>query len=267
VLIDGDMMLRRNIDELFHIDLPPDWIACAHGCICNLDRSWWAPEGWTREACAYTGLRHPAAIISPAPPANPVEGTPYLVNSGLVVLTPSMDQMSRLESILASTDPKIAGRIATWLFPDQDFFGYAFADKWKSLPWVRPACSSPVHLGSPRLQIYNAIKISRYWHGSLWRDDQAANVHYICGKPWKEPPSVDASGDLDCGDFATPREAILDGHGCDGVTHSWWWREYYAMASGLPATSLKYVRGLVVEPSEAMRDWLLRTVDEGATML
>lgn len=136
------MMLRRNMDELFDIEMPSDWIACAHGCICNLDRSSWAPESWTKEACGYTGLVHPGAISTPAAAANPaVEGTPYLVNSGLVVLTPSLDIMNRLTDILASTDPTTTKRIATWLFPDQDFFGYAFADQWKSLPWVGPSPS------------------------------------------------------------------------------------------------------------------------------
>jgi hypothetical protein len=40
------MMLRQNMDELFHMPLPADEIACAHACVCNLDKSSWAPEDW-----------------------------------------------------------------------------------------------------------------------------------------------------------------------------------------------------------------------------
>ena len=46
ILIDGDMMIRQNMDELFHMPLPADRIACCHACVCNLDKSSWAPEDW-----------------------------------------------------------------------------------------------------------------------------------------------------------------------------------------------------------------------------
>jgi inositol 3-alpha-galactosyltransferase len=46
VLIDGDMMLKQNMDELFNIPLEPDQIACNFACVCNLDKSSWAPEDW-----------------------------------------------------------------------------------------------------------------------------------------------------------------------------------------------------------------------------
>lgn len=40
------MMIRQNMDELFHMPLPANEIACAHACVCNLDKSSWAPEDW-----------------------------------------------------------------------------------------------------------------------------------------------------------------------------------------------------------------------------
>ena len=46
MLIDGDMMLKQNMDELFNIPLKPDQIACNFACVCNLDKSSWAPEDW-----------------------------------------------------------------------------------------------------------------------------------------------------------------------------------------------------------------------------
>lgn len=118
-----------------------------------------------------------------------------------------------------------------------------------------------------RPQVYNAIKISRYWHGDLWRDDYAANVHYICGKPWKEPPRLTKDGQLDVGDFAEPCEAVITGHGCDTVTHSWWWREYYAMTAKMERADVELMGPLVVEPTDDMRQWLETTLDEGAVTL
>lgn len=46
VLIDADMMVLRNMDELMDMELPPGHIAATHGCVCNLDKSPWAPSHW-----------------------------------------------------------------------------------------------------------------------------------------------------------------------------------------------------------------------------
>jgi len=47
VLLDADMLVRRNIDELFKVKLPGrDWIASSHCCICNSVGASWAPEDW-----------------------------------------------------------------------------------------------------------------------------------------------------------------------------------------------------------------------------
>ena len=46
VLIDADMMVLRNMDELMDMELPPGHIAATHGCVCNLDKSSWAPAHW-----------------------------------------------------------------------------------------------------------------------------------------------------------------------------------------------------------------------------
>lgn len=40
------MMLRRNMDELFNIPLAPHQIAANFACVCNLDKSTWAPDDW-----------------------------------------------------------------------------------------------------------------------------------------------------------------------------------------------------------------------------
>ena len=48
VLLDCDMIVMRNMDELFDIDLPDGWIAASHACACNpmkfahYPTDWWA---------------------------------------------------------------------------------------------------------------------------------------------------------------------------------------------------------------------------------
>jgi inositol 3-alpha-galactosyltransferase len=45
VFLDADMLVRRNMDELFDLELPGrDWIAANHACVCNLDHDSWAPD-------------------------------------------------------------------------------------------------------------------------------------------------------------------------------------------------------------------------------
>jgi hypothetical protein len=63
--LDADMLVRRNMDDLFSIDLPNNWIAANHVCCCNLDHDPWAPKDWNAQNCPYTGLlpdSEPAAV-------------------------------------------------------------------------------------------------------------------------------------------------------------------------------------------------------------
>lgn len=187
VFLDADMLVRRNMDELFGLDLPRDWIAANHVCCCNLDKDSWAPDSWIPENCAYTGL-------VPGSPPTPVSGdngleTHRLLNSGLFVLTTFEGQWETVMRFL-ETDVRVKG----YLFPDQDFLADFFKGHWKSVGWE-----------------YNALKTMRYWHTSFWDDSEVRNLHYIVDKPWtKRVGSDGAAGYL----------------GRDGVTHRWWWDEY-----------------------------------------
>lgn len=40
------MMVIRNMDELFDLEIPRDWIAANHACVCNLAKASWAPVDW-----------------------------------------------------------------------------------------------------------------------------------------------------------------------------------------------------------------------------
>jgi len=167
VMIDADMMLLQNMDELFEMNLPNDWIAANHGCVCNLDKQPWAPEDWTQENCPYTNLTHPECLTQPTPIFEHSIRVHKLMNSGLVVLHPSKAVFKEMENYLY-TDPKVA----TFGFPDQDFLAAFFERKWRSISWT-----------------YNAVKISRRWHTNHWDDLSTKNLHYICDKPWSKRPN------------------------------------------------------------------------------
>lgn len=46
VLLDSDMLVIRNMDELFDMDLPFDFIAANHACVCNYAKDPWADADW-----------------------------------------------------------------------------------------------------------------------------------------------------------------------------------------------------------------------------
>lgn len=189
------MLVMQNMDELFEFDLPgKDWIAANHACVCNLDHDSWAPANWTKENCAYTGLK-PSDASTPVPETSVNEGQdawsePHrLLNSGMFIFIPHQSQWECVLGFL-----KTDSRVKQFKFPDQDFLAVFFMNKWKSVGWQ-----------------YNAIKTMRYWHASMWDHTKVKNLHYIVDKPWSERVGSDG---------------VAGYLGRDGVTHSWWWEEY-----------------------------------------
>jgi len=160
VLLDSDMLVRENIDDLMEISLPPDGIAASHVCACNPRKFPHYPVDWIPENCAYSTVPSPTA-----PPPTPVDfPRPYgQLNSGTVVLRPSMELAKRLYHFLATDE-----RIPTFTFPDQDLLTAFFHGKWTALPWY-----------------YNALKTLRAIHTQLWDDDVVRCLHYVLAdKPW-----------------------------------------------------------------------------------
>lgn len=220
VFLDADMMVFRNMDELFDVPLPgPGWLGANHACVCNLDRDSWAPADWTRENCAYTGLRHPDALSAPCPAPKRGEGrrTHHLLNSGMFVFSPSADLWADMLAFLDTTP-----LLKTFMFPDQDFLTEFFRGRWLSLGWQ-----------------YNALKTMRYWHADMWRDDEVRNLHYIVDKPWS----------CRVGD-----DGVAGYLGRDGETHRWWWDEYErwekARVEGNEEEILALMRANVARPVE-----------------
>jgi len=185
VLLDSDMIVRRNMDELMDLELPCDWIASAHACACNPRKLPHYPADWIPENCAYTPLIHPDSLEHASSTSGP---RPYsLLNSGLVVLNPSMKLAHQIGEYL-STSPLIP----TFSFPDQDLLAAFFAGRWKPLPWK-----------------YNALKTLRVIHKNIWRDEEVRCLHYILDdKPWQA------------------RISQVDNGGVYTEMNQWWWDEF-----------------------------------------
>lgn len=189
VFLDADMLLLRNMDELFELQLPSEnWIAANHACVCNLDKDDWAPEDWTKENCAYTRLT-PASPPCPVPAEGKGPRTHTLLNSGLFIFQPFREQWEAMLDFL-NTSPLIK----TFMFPDQDFLAEFFRGRWISVGYQ-----------------YNALKTMRYWHPEMWQDSEVRNLHYIVDKPWSRRVGPDG------------KAGYL---GRDGETHKWWWEAY-----------------------------------------
>ncbi|PNS15549.1 hypothetical protein CAC42_808 [Sphaceloma murrayae] len=184
--LDADMLIFKSPDPVFSMDLPDDWIAANHACVCNLDKDPWAPSDWTADNCAYTPLSHPSALTSPTPVTPTSRATHHLLNSGFFLFTPSASLWTSMLDFFNSTP-----LLAEFKFPDQDFLAEFFRNRWRSVGWQ-----------------YNALKTMRYWHPNIWRDDEVVVLHYIVDKPWAKRIAEDG------------RAGYL---GRDGETHGWWW--------------------------------------------
>ncbi|KAI5124615.1 hypothetical protein M0805_004225 [Coniferiporia weirii] len=189
VLLDADMVVRRNMDELMEMPLEKDWIAADHVCACNPRQYAHYPRDWIPENCAYSSRDYPPAIVPGCP-------RPYtLLNSGLVVLNPSMETFDGLMRFLAESP-----LVETFRFPDQDLFAEVFRGKWKPLSYI-----------------YNALKTLRIIHNDLWRDEDVKCVHYILeDKPWKYRPK---EGEPPKGDHHE--------------VNKWWWDAYYDLGEDI----------------------------------
>nr|POE56195.1 galactinol synthase 2 [Quercus suber] len=192
--LDADMAIfNRNMDAIFdNLDhLPVSAIAANHACVCNLDHDSWAPSEWKPENCAYTPLIHPSALSHPTQVTCESRPTYHLLNSGMFLYRPSQELWNNMLHFFNTSD-----RLRDYKFPDQDFLADFFHNNWIALGWQ-----------------WNAIKTMRYWHPTMWRDDEVVCLHYIVDKPWAARVTADG---------------VAGYKGDDGETHRWWWREFAA---------------------------------------
>ncbi|KAL1867242.1 hypothetical protein Plec18167_008783 [Paecilomyces lecythidis] len=217
VLLDCDMLVRRNPDELMTLELDPSSangdgqrvFAASHACCCNPLKKEHYPPDWVPDNCAYT-MQHPT------PDKAQVEGASIssglgLLNSGLLVINPSIGAYNKITRALDM--PELTSR---YDFPDQDLLADVFAGRWVPLPYT-----------------YNALKTLRWKnvHDAIWRDGEVKVVHYIfADKPWKNQHTSLGGDELDVLK-RTWEES-------NAVLQSWWWamnrkRQQYEQDRGI----------------------------------
>ncbi|WFC99389.1 hypothetical protein MYAM1_002133 [Malassezia yamatoensis] len=195
ILMDTDMLVRRNMDEL--MDWPLDTrngpvIAAGSACTCNPNRIPTYPADWVPSNCPFTRQTAPKChdqgviLNQDSPPSH------HLLNGGLVVIEPSQDQVDALTHFI-QTKPQ---KIASYRFPDQDLLSELYHGQYIPLPWK-----------------YNALKKLPHCHPQVWCDDEVRNVHYILDKPWITGWPGDPTQDE------------------DARLHQWWWDAYHALQS------------------------------------
>ncbi|TFK76982.1 nucleotide-diphospho-sugar transferase [Pluteus cervinus] len=169
IMLDCDMIVKRNMDELMETELPKDEIAAVHVCACNPRKLKHYPADWIPENCAHTAVQNPTAL-PPVPTAT--SPRPYgQLNGGLVILNPSKELAEALVHFLNTYE-----RISEFSFPDQDLLTVFFEGKWRPVSWR-----------------YNALRTLRYVHPNEWSDDVVSCVHYILpDKPWQSRNTPEA---------------------------------------------------------------------------
>ncbi|TFK43723.1 glycosyltransferase family 8 protein [Crucibulum laeve] len=162
VLLDCDMIVKKNMDDLMTIELGKNEIAAVHVCACNPRKLEHYPSDWIPANCAHTAVKHPRGLPPVATDNTP---RPYSqLNSGTVVLNPSRELSDDIIHFLSTHD-----KISEFSFPDQDLLTTFFKNQWKPLPWY-----------------YNALKTLRVIHPQEWSDDEVRCLHYILpDKPWQ----------------------------------------------------------------------------------
>lgn len=203
-LVDSDMLVRRNMDELLAAPVFPtgegEWIAASWACTCNPNRIATYPDNWIPENCGFTGQTLPQAK-DPQSVVQPTKETPRpgkLINSGLVLLTPSKATMEEMIDAI-NTDP----RVQEYRFPDQDFLADFFDTQNRHIKYL------PYK--------YNALKKLPLVHANIWRDEDAVNVHYILDKPWNLGRP---------GSERNPKDP-------DAHVHNWWWHAFEDVKANL----------------------------------
>ncbi|KAK4224419.1 galactinol synthase [Podospora fimiseda] len=167
IQLDSDMLILRNMDELFSLSLNNSTrlFAAGHACVCNPLQNPHYPKSWNPQNCAFN-----SPLLSPKEAqtsgGNPLILSPNLsyCNGGLQVVQPSLILWNQIQNYMNTHAAELD-------FADQSVLSELFKGKWVALPYI-----------------YNALKTMRWEgvHRNIWMDDKVKNIHYILTpKPWE----------------------------------------------------------------------------------
>ncbi len=172
VLLDADMLVLKNMDELFDIELPEDGVAAVHSCKCNYHKKPKYPQSWVPENCFYSRYE-----VTGKADYGLATLDDYF-NAGLIVLQPNPKVLKELIERIEAIDPT-----RNLPFPEQDILNDHFQGKWRTLPYS-----------------YNALKQLAFGHPRMWNINAIKNLHYTLKKPWEvklgEPDEYESLNEL-----------------------------------------------------------------------
>ncbi|KAH3687056.1 hypothetical protein WICPIJ_001970 [Wickerhamomyces pijperi] len=165
VQLDSDMLVIKNMDELFDIELNETnrCFAASHACVCNPLSFEHYPKDWIPQNCGFTNyhVKIPDSLkddetLGP----QPAHTTLAICNGGLQVVKPSK---VLYDKIIA----KLGEEGLNYEFADQSLLSDVFQGGWVGLSYV-----------------YNYLKTLRLIHKDL-DFANVKNIHYIITpKPW-----------------------------------------------------------------------------------
>lgn len=172
VQLDSDMVVLKNMDELFDIELndTDKVFAASHACVCNPYKYDHYPKDWVKKNCAFTDYHtklddHENFIYGPDPSKNPLG----ICNGGLQVVKPSKVLYGKIKNALSNDN-------LDYDFADQSLLSDVFKSNWIGISYI-----------------YNYLKTLRFIHEDL-EFEKVKNIHYILTpKPWDISP-IDRDG-------------------------------------------------------------------------
>ena len=149
--IDADMLVIKNMDDIFDL-LPSDKdLAASPACICNPNKVSTYPAYWNPQNCPFSTK-------------NQTISDKKYFNAGLLLFRPSQVTLDAFEAYINAKE-----EIGSWTFAEQDFLNEYYAGQWEILPYV-----------------YNALKTNSIHHADVWNLSDIRNIHYILEKPWDD---------------------------------------------------------------------------------
>lgn len=165
--LDADMLIVKNMDEIFDQLQENDDFAAAYDCMCNPRNFPNYPKERIPDFCPYTQCKvHKQPFCSVgsdnATLHEHLKPESIYFNTGLFIYRPGREEQANLERIFHSTSD-----LSLYRFADQDILNEVYKEHWKPLPFM-----------------YHAIKIVYLTHRILWNESIIKNIHYINEKPW-----------------------------------------------------------------------------------